>query len=189
MAALTAALVIAQGVAQGAMAYAQGRQQAAVYQAQAQQEEANARIAERNRGTAADEAARSQEQARQRYALTQGQNVSQLAAGGLDSSSGLASALGRANMSAYNTDTMTINQNLGWKDTDLRQQIANSEANAKNYRQAAKSTRRTGLLNGVLTTASGLVGLGGASRASTAYNPYNQYGTFYQPTYSSNYGW
>ena len=78
-----------------------GRQQAAGYDAQAQAQEQNAAIAERNRQTAADQAARQQQEARQRYNLIQGQNTAALAAGGLESGSSLGAAFGRANANAF----------------------------------------------------------------------------------------
>ena len=64
MGALAAPLL---AVGSGVMTYMSGRQQAAGYDAQAQAQEQNAAIAERNRQTAADQAARQQQEARQRY--------------------------------------------------------------------------------------------------------------------------
>lgn len=166
MGALAAPLL---AVGSGVMTYMSGRQQAAGYDAQAQAQEQNAAIAERNRQTAADQAARQQQEARQRYNLIQGQNTAALAAGGLESGSSLGAAFGRANANAFERDSRTINENLANVDLNYRQNIYNAQAAAANYRSAAKMTRKMSLLGGIMTTAQGLYSssLGGkASKGS-----------------------
>lgn len=167
-------------VGRGFMTYAQGRQQANALSGQASQEEANARIAERNRETAATEAANEQVKAMQRRNITSGQNAAALGSGGLESGSGLGAALERANNNAYTNDAQQINRNLASRDLDLRQEIANRQQAASSYRSAAKTTKRAALLNGVLTTAAGLYGGGKAAssaKSSTTKAPAYRWGS------------
>ena len=160
MAALGTILAVGQGI----MTYAQGAQQAAALKSQANAEEANARIADRNRGVAGEQAADEMVKLRQRRNLIAGQNSAALGESGIEQTSGLGLALMRANEQTYQKDLERADYNLQAKDLDLRQEVANRLQSAAALRSAAKTTKKMALLSGVLSTASSLSGgLKGAS--------------------------
>lgn len=158
-----AAMAVAQGLSQ----YGQAQSEAAAYKQQAQVDEQNVRITERQRTLASEQSLNEQRQLLARKKLIAGQNAAAMGAGGADSSSGTAIDLRTANESVYRQDRQTLDRNLVNQDWEMRQNIANLEQSAKANRKAAKTTKRAGAINAILSTAVNLYGLKGMKAAKT----------------------
>ena len=156
--------------------YQQSRTQAAAYKAQAKQDEANARIEERKRD---QENIRSLDEKRRLVGRAKdiaGQNTAAFGAGGIDSSSGTGLDLKRANQETLNQDLWTNTYNLGLRDTEIRQNVANLNQSAVSNRQAAKEVKRAGKRNSILSFATSIIvsqalkGLGKGKTGATSSN-------------------
>lgn len=161
---LAGALTAASGLSQ----YGQSKAQAQAYSNQAQVDEQNARITERQRELASEQSLSEQRKLMARKKLIAGQNTAAMGAGGVASDSGTATDIRLANEEVYRQDRQTLDRNLINTDWDLRQNIANYEQSARANRAAAKTTKRAGLINSILSTAVGLYGLKGMKSASTS---------------------
>lgn len=194
--ALAAASTIFGGISQyqqSKQEAAQYKTQAAAYQAQADADAANAQAEEYKRAQANTSNLAELRRARSRRELITGQNTATLGAGGISLNSGLALDLEKANQSAYLEDAGNIRLDLQNQDYDMRQQIANlnqSEASnrsaASQYKSMAKSTKRAGLINSILGTATNLYGIANSySGSSKPSATTSRLGTDYEKLYGS----
>lgn len=172
---LAGAMTVASGLSQ----YGQSKAQAQAYSNQAKVDEQNAQIAERQRELVNEQSMAEQRKLLARKKLIAGQNAAAMGAGGVDSMSGTAADLRLANEEVYQQDRQTLDSNLRNSDWELRQNIANYEQSAKANRSAAKSTKRAGLFNSILSTAVGLYGLRGMASATKATSSTSGLGTDY----------
>ena len=152
-----AALSVAQGVSQSGQAL----NEAEGYKAQARVDEQNAQITERQREQVNYQTLDDRRKIAARADLISGQNNAAFGAGGIDSGSGTALDVATANQEVYKKDSAMLVYYLGNTDMDLRQTIANLNQSAASNKQAAKTTKRMGAVNSILSTATSIYGMKG----------------------------
>ncbi len=158
------ALGAALAVAQGASQYGQALNEAEAYKAQARVDEQNAQITEKQREQVNYQTLDDRRKIAARADLISGQNNAAFGAGGIDSGSGTALDAAAANLDAYKKDSAMLDYNLGNTDMDLRQTISNLNQSAAANKQAAKTTKRMGAINSILSTATSIYPMKGAMK-------------------------
>lgn len=150
------AILSGAGTALGVVSAVQeGRAQSAAYQNQANAADQNAKIAERQAVTAAQNGAQEEKEMRRRGAATIGAQKTAFAASGIDSGSGSATDVINDTSSQNELDALAIRKNSANQVWGYQADQTNYKNQASASRTAAKNARTAGNLNAFGTLLSG----------------------------------
>lgn len=149
------------GYVSAAMGLFNGYKAAGQYEAQAQQAETNAMLTRQQSYQVGEAGGKAANDIRERGARMIGSQRAAYGASGVDSNVG--TAAGVQSGTAYRTeqDAQTTLQNTAIKQWALGNEAAKYDAEAANYRSAAKAERRNSLLNTAIQVAKIYYGVGG----------------------------